>query len=123
MDETEYQTALTDLEKLRATGFFSAFRFVGGASRTSRALARSAGTLADHLARIDPPPDVEPEHRALMNALRRVATELDELARRKGLSPRERFIAISEVDFATAEARALETKGYRLPTAVSLAQR
>jgi hypothetical protein len=104
MDESEYRAALVDLEKLRPTGLsgaFIAFRFAGGPSRTSRALARNARTLADHLARIDPPAHVAPEHNALVSAIRRAAGELDELARRKDLSPRERFAAISEVDLAT----------------------
>jgi hypothetical protein len=119
MDESEYRAALADLEKMRPTGLsgtLSALRFAGGPSRTSRALARKARTLADHLARIDPPPHVAPEHDALVRAIRQAAAELDELARRKDLSPRQRFEAISEVDLATTEARALEAKGYRLPT-------
>jgi hypothetical protein len=119
MDETEYQAALADLEKLRPTRFFSAvsaLRFAGGPGPTSRALARNARTLADHLARVHPPPTVASEHSALVSALQRTAAELDELGKRQDLSARERYAAICEVNFATAEARALEAKGYRLPT-------
>jgi hypothetical protein len=58
---------------------------------------------------------VAAEHSALIRAVRSAASELDELACRKGLRAFERFEAIADVNFAEAELGALKAQGYQLP--------
>jgi hypothetical protein len=118
MDEVEYQSALANLERLRPSQLSSALTaltLVLGPRRISRHLARKARLMADQLARIDPPPAVAAEHNALIDAVRRATSDLDELARRKDLRTWERFEAIADVNFGEAELSALEARGYRLP--------
>jgi hypothetical protein len=118
MDEVEYQSALANLERLRPTQLsfrLSAFTFALGPRRISRNLSCKARLLADQLARIEPPPDVAAGHNALIRAVRRAASDLDELAHRKGLRTFERFEAMAEINFGEAEMRALEVRGHRLP--------
>jgi hypothetical protein len=118
MDEVEYQSELANLERLRPTRLSSArtaLTFALGPRRISRSLARTARLLAEELARIDPPPDVAAEHNALIHAVRRAASDLDEVARRNDFRAFERFEAIAEVNLGEAELSALEARGYRLP--------
>jgi hypothetical protein len=118
MNKVEYQSALGDLERLRQTQSSlrrSALTFALGPRRISRSLARTARLLAGQLASIAPPPDVAAEHDALIRAIGRAASDLDEVADRKNLRAFERFEAIAEVNFGEAELTALEAKGYRLP--------
>jgi hypothetical protein len=118
MDKVEYQSALANLERLRSTQSsprLSALTFALGPRRISRNLACTARLLAGQLASIDPPPDVAAEHDALIRAIGRAASDLDEVADRKNLRAFQRFEAIAEVNFGEAELTALEAKGYRLP--------
>lgn len=118
MDEVTYRHALVSLERLRPTwtsSGISALTMLRGPRRVSRYLSRMARRLSDELDRMQPPADVAAEHEALIRALRRTASDLEEVADRKNLRARERFEAIAEIDFGEAEARALEAKGYRLP--------
>jgi hypothetical protein len=115
---TDYQAALTDIVRRtgrnQLTSKWTALTFLLGPRRITRHMAKIAATLADELARIEPPADVEAEHDALTRAVQRAASSLDELARRKHLRAFERFDAMAEVNFAQAELRALEARGYRL---------
>jgi hypothetical protein len=118
MERAEYQEALAKLERLRPTGFSSTFRglsYLLGPRRITSDLGSKAQRLADQLGRIGPPPDVAAEHTALVCAVRRAASDLSEVAQRKGMRAFERFEAMAEIDFGEAEMRALEAKGYRLP--------
>jgi hypothetical protein len=115
---TDYQAALTDIVRRtrqnQLTSKWTALTFLLGPRRITRHMAKIAATLADELGRIEPPADVEAEHNALTRAVRRAASNLDELAHRKDLRAFERFEAMTEVNLAQAELRALEARGYRL---------
>ena len=112
---TDYQAALTDIVRRtrqnQLTSKWTALTFLLGPRRITRHMAKIAATFADELGRIEPPADVEAEHNALTRAVQRAASNLDELAHRRAF---ERFEAMAEVNFAQAELRALEARGYRL---------
>jgi len=113
-----YQAALTDIVRRtrpkRLTHTWTTLTFVLGPRRITRYLARSARTVADELARLEPPADVAAEHFALVRAARKAASELLELAARDDLRAFERFEAIGELNLGGVELAALEAKGYRL---------
>jgi hypothetical protein len=115
---TDYQAALTEIVRRTRQNPLSSKRtaltLLLGPRRITRHLARIAATVADELGCIEPPAGVEAEHEALTRAARRTASSLDELARRKDLRAFERFEALADVNFAQAELRALEARGYRL---------
>jgi hypothetical protein len=119
MDEVAYQEALAGLGRLRPSRLsssFDALTMILGPRRIARSLARKARLLGGELARIEPPADAATEHAPLVRAVQKAADDLDEVARRRGLGWRTRFDAMAEVNMGESARRALEAKGYRLPT-------
>src|SRR3954452_19440706 len=114
MDATQYQSALSGIGGRLRPSKWMALAFLLGPRRIARTLARRARDLADELAEIVPPTDVASEHRALVEAIGRTASELDDVSRRNGLKAFERFDAMAELDLARNELSAVEAKGYRV---------
>jgi hypothetical protein len=116
--DADYQAALTDivrrLRREQPMRTWTTLTFLLGPRRISRYLARTARTIADELARIEPPADVAAEHASLVDAVRNTASELGDLAARDDLRAFERFEAIGELGLASVELAALEAMGYRL---------
>jgi hypothetical protein len=116
--DAEYQAALSNIVRRvrpnQVKSTLTAVTFLLGPRRITRYLARIARTVADELARIDPPADAAAEHAALVDAARKAASGLLEVAARDDLRAFERFEAISELKLGGVELAALEAKGYRL---------
>src|SRR3954453_3283056 len=112
MDATQYQSALSGIGGGLRPSKWMALAFLLGPRRIARTLARRARDLADELAEIVPPTDVASEHRALVEAIGRTASELGGVSRRHGLKAFERFGARAQRGRARNALWAVEAKGY-----------